>query len=141
VGNIVIGRLTGGLAKVRHCAYLYEWLDLSDPSGEVLAFFGQIRAAIDTYRHDRARHWELMREAMSLDATWDKSAEQYVHMYRYGLLLKSWRRQQQKLITTYLKSLKDEQAIFTEFFIPGLDGYSSPLDWALYHALKSKLTN
>ena len=40
LGNIVIGRATGGLTKVRHCAYLYDWLDISDRAGEAAAFFG-----------------------------------------------------------------------------------------------------
>jgi glycosyltransferase involved in cell wall biosynthesis len=47
VGNIVIGRATGGLTKVRPCAYLYEWLDISDRAGEANALFWQIKAAID----------------------------------------------------------------------------------------------
>ena len=50
LGNVVIGRATGGLTKVRHCAYLYDWLDISDRAGEAAAFFGQIAAAITTYR-------------------------------------------------------------------------------------------
>lgn len=137
VGNIVIGRLTGGLAKVRHCAYLYEWFDISDSSGEAMVFFEQIKTAIDTYRHNPDQHWQLMQKAMSLDATWDKSAEQYIKMYRYGLLVKKWHRQRQKLIDNYLKSVKDERAILQEFFIPAKGGYSSPADWALFQALAS----
>src|SRR6185503_439626 len=61
LGNIVIGRATGGLTKVRHCAYLYEWLDISDRVGEVNAFLGQIRAAIDTYRYNQPMHAQLIR--------------------------------------------------------------------------------
>ncbi|HXV99107.1 MAG TPA: glycogen/starch synthase, partial [Anaerolineae bacterium] len=52
LGNIVIGRAIGGLVKVRHCAYLYEWLDISDRAGEANAFFWQIKAAIDAYRYN-----------------------------------------------------------------------------------------
>src|SRR5256712_5698943 len=81
LGNVVIGRATGGLTKVRHCAYLYEWLDISDRAGEAAAFFGQIQAAMTTYRHQPARHAEMVRMAMAIDASWEYSARQYVEMY------------------------------------------------------------
>src|SRR5207253_1885434 len=90
LGNIVIGRATGGLTKVRHCAYLYEWLDISDRAGEATAFFGQIAAAMHTYRGNPARHAALVRAAMAINASWEYAARQYVDMYRYGLLAKQW---------------------------------------------------
>ena len=131
VGDIVIGRATGGLTKVRHCAYLYEWLDISDRGGEANAFFGQIRAAIDTYRYHPARHAELIRTAMAIDASWDKSAEQYVEMYRYGFLAKQWQAKRRQLVETFTQALAADQPIFAEFFSPGQQEYGDPLDWAL----------
>ncbi len=131
VGNVVIGRATGGLTKVAHCAYLYEWLDISDPAGEAIAFFGQIKAAIDTYRHRPAWHRELIREAMSIDASWDTSAEQYIRMYRYGFLMKKWHGKRRQVVTDYIRSLEDDQEIFKTFFTPGAAEYGDTLDWSL----------
>ncbi len=131
VGNIVIGRATGGLTKVRHCAYLYEWLDISDRAGEAEAFFWQIKAAIDTYRHNPTRHRELIRTAMNIDASWNASAGQYVEMYRYGLLVKQWLAARCNLISSFAQSLGEDQPTFTEFFIPGRQEYGDRLDWAL----------
>ncbi len=131
VGNIVIGRATGGLTKVRHCAYLYEWLDISDRAGEAEAFFWQIKAAIDTYRHNPTRHRELIRTAMNIDASWNASAGQYVEMYRYGLLVKQWLAARCNLIRSFAQSLGEDQPTFTEFFIPGRQEYGDRLDWAL----------
>ncbi len=131
VGNVVIGRATGGLTKVRHCAYLYEWLDISDQAGEANAFFFQIRSALDTYRHNPVRHGEIMRTAMGIDASWDRSATQYVQMYRYGHLTKKWLTERKKLIDKFVKALKDDQAMFAEFFIPGQQEYFDSFDWKL----------
>src|SRR4029077_14578964 len=87
LGNVVIGRATGGLTKVRHCAYLYEWLYISDRAGEAAAFCAQIATAINTYRHDPTRHTAYIQMAMAINASWEYSARQYVDMYRYGLLV------------------------------------------------------
>ncbi len=135
VGNIVIGRATGGLPKVWHCAYLYEWLDISDRAGEANAFFWQIKAAIDTYRHDKSRHAELIHAAMNINANWDKSAGQYVDMYRYGLLVKKWHKERTKLIDKFTQSLKEDHNMFIDFFIPGQNEYSDPFDWELKEQL------
>lgn len=136
VGNVVIGRATGGLTKVRHCAYLYEWLDISDRAGEARAFFGQVRAAIDTYRHAPERHTELLRTAMAIDASWDNSATQYINMYHYGHLAKQWLAERRKLVERFAKSLKQNREIFAEFFIPGQQEYGDRLDWSLRSRLK-----
>jgi glycogen synthase len=135
LGNIVIGRATGGLTKVRHCAYLYEWLDISDRAGEANAFFWQIKAAIDTYRHDPDRHSEMLRTAMAIDASWDTSATQYVDMYRYGLLTKKWLAERQKLIEKFAKSLKKDRDLFAQFLIPAQQEYGDRFDWELKEAL------
>jgi starch synthase len=136
VGNVVIGRATGGLPKVGHCAYLYEWLDISDRAGEANAFFWQIKAAIDTYRHNPTRHAELIRTAMDINASWDTSASQYVDMYHYGLLVKKWQAERRKLIGKFAKSLKKERDMFSEFFIPGQQEYGDQLDWELKNMLE-----
>ena len=135
LGNLVIGRLTGGLAKVRHCAYLYEWLDISDRDGEANAFFEQLKAAVDTYRQNSSRHWELMNTAMSLDASWDKSAAQYIQMYRFGLQMKRWQAARQKLLTDFAASLGEDNALFTRFFIPAHAEYSDRFNWQLKEIL------
>jgi glycogen synthase len=131
LGNIVIGRATGGLTKVRHCAYLYEWLDISDRAGEADAFLWQIRAAIATYRHDRDRHAELIRTAMTIDASWDASAAHYVEMLRYGLLAKQWQAQRRQVIESFTRSLDRDKAVFAEFFDPGRLEYGDRFDWEL----------
>jgi starch synthase len=136
VGNIVIGRATGGLTKVGHCAYLYDWLDISDRAGEANAFFEQIKAAIDTYRHRPDRHSELVRTAMAIDAGWQVSAGHYVDMYRYGLLVKTWQQERWKLIDRFVKTLKQDRALFGEFLIPGQAEYSDHFDWELKAALQ-----
>lgn len=136
VGNVVIGRATGGLPKVGHCAYLYEWLDISDRAGEANAFFWQIKAAIDTYRHNPTRHAELIRTAMDINASWDTSASQYVDMYHYGLLVKKWQAERRKLVGKFAKSLKKERDMFSEFFIPGRQEYGDQFDWELKNMLE-----
>jgi glycogen synthase len=138
VGNVVIGRATGGLTKVRHCAYLYEWLDISDRAGEATAFFWQIKAAIDTYRHNPARHRELIETAMAIDASWDVSAGQYVDMYRYGRLVKQWQAARRELIQRFADTLDRNGPMFNAFFIPGQKEYADRLDWELKHLLETE---
>src|SRR5262249_51994203 len=139
LGNIVIGRVTGGLTKVRHCAYLYEWLDISDRAGEATAFFGQIAAAIHTYRGNSARHAALVQAAMAINASWEYSAKQYVDMYRYGLLAKQWSKARQKLIAHFTQVLARERELFATFFMPGQQEYGDRLDWELKTALDKTL--
>ncbi len=139
LGNIVIGRATGGLTKVRHCAYLYEWLDISDRAGEAAAFFGQIAAAIATYRHNPARHAAMIRAAMAINAGWEYSARQYIDMYRYGLLAKQWYKERQKLIARFTHALAQERELFASFFMPGRQEYGDRLDWELKAALDKTL--
>lgn len=131
VGNVVIGRATGGLTKVRHCAYLYEWLDTSDYLGEANAFFYQIKAAVDNYRYNPAHHDYLIRTAMGIDASWDGSANQYINMYLYGLFIKTWHQARENLIAEFAKSLADDLPIFSEFFIPANDDYRDNFDWQM----------
>ncbi|MCK6629800.1 MAG: glycogen/starch synthase [Anaerolineae bacterium] len=135
VGNVVIGRAIGGLVKVRHCAYLYDWLDISDRPGEANAFFWQIKAAIDNYRSNHAHHDYLVRTAMAINSSWDASAAQYVEMYRYGLLIKKWQKSRRQLIDKFLSQLNTEKELFAEFFIPGRQEYADRLDWELKEAL------
>lgn len=138
VGNIVIGRATGGLTKVRHCAYLYEWLDISDRAGEANAFWWQIKQAIDDYRHNPGRHSFLLRTAMSLNASWDASAMQYVAMYRYGQLVKQWQAKRHQLVESFTRSLKNDQQTFADFFAPGHQEYADRLDWELKQFLMAQ---
>jgi glycogen synthase len=140
LGNVVIGRATGGLTKVRHCAYLYEWLDISDRAGEAAAFFGQIQAAMTTYRYRPALHAEMVRRAMAIDASWEYSARQYVEMYRYGFLVKDWYKKRQQLIADFTHALTPEQRkLFGMFFIPGRQEYGDRCDWELRAVLDREL--
>ena len=98
----------------------------------------QIKAAVDTYRHNPTRHTEMIRTAMSLEASWDTSAGQYVNMYRYGLLVKQWQREREALIKKFGTSLKKDRAMFTEFFIPASAEYRDNFDWALKEFLQKQ---
>jgi glycogen synthase len=90
-GTIPIVRATGGLTKIRHCGYLYEWLDISDPEGEAEAFFRKIAEALWVYRHDPMRHGWLIRQALNTDASWDRAARDYLTMYLEGIRWKQER--------------------------------------------------
>ncbi len=139
LGNIVIGRRTGGLPKVAHCAYLYDWLDISDRLGEAATFFEQIKAAIDTYRHAPAHHHHLLKTAMAVDAAWDQSAAQYIQMYRYGLLMKRWRierEQIQQRVDQFIQAVHTEDDLFGDFYQPL---WGDGLDWFLKERLMSKV--
>jgi glycogen synthase len=85
VGTIPICHATGGLTKIRHCGYVYEWLDIGDWSGECEAFAGKVREAIDVFRRDPNAHRTLMKAAMETDTSWDKSAGQYIDLYLAAL--------------------------------------------------------
>jgi len=139
LGTVVIGRATGGLTKVAHCGYLYEWLDISDPVGEANAFFAQIKHAVDTYRRNPLRHQELVRTAMKIDASWDASATQYLNMYRYGLMAKRWYFGRHELVRTFMASLRADKEMFTDFFVPALGEYHDALDTDLRKALLSDI--
>lgn len=135
LGTVVIGRHTGGLAKVRHCGYLYDWLDRSDPAGEAHAFFRAIQAAVGVYRHDSGRHDYLMRTAMALNTGWEASAALYVQLYRFGLLTKKWRHERTKLKEKFIRSLKEDRPIFSKFFAPAAAEYGDKFDWEMRRSL------
>jgi glycogen synthase len=135
LGNVVIGRATGGLTKVRQCAYQYDWLDLSDRAGEAAAFFRQIARAVDTYRRDHARHVELLRSAMAVRSSWDASADRYVEMYRYGVMAKAWHRKRAALVGAFVKGLGKDREVFADFFSPAQREYGDRFDWELARAL------
>jgi glycosyltransferase involved in cell wall biosynthesis len=121
LGNIVIAHRTGGLAKMEQCGYLYDWLDQADPAGEATAFFEQLRRAVDTYRNDPEWHAELVHRAMKIDASWAPSAQQYVRIYRYGLLFREWNRKRDSLlksVDTYSKKLLEKEPLFGQLFSP-----------------------
>lgn len=121
LGTIVIAHRTGGLAKIAGCGYLYDWLDLSDPAGEAEAFFQQIAAAVRTYRLDPGRHRELILKAMAIDASWAKSAETYLALYRYGILVKEWHRRQERMlgeVDAFARELAERDPDFARFFHP-----------------------
>jgi glycogen synthase len=85
VGTIPICHATGGLTKIRHCGYLYEWLDIGDWWGEVELFVATIHRAVRVLQRDPAGHQELMRAALRTPTSWDEPARQYVEIYLAGL--------------------------------------------------------
>jgi hypothetical protein len=74
-----------------------------------------------------------MRAAMATDASWDRSASQYVELYRYGLLAKRWRRGGS--IAGFLKELGEDKELFRRFLAPGRDEFADLRDLALKQAL------
>jgi len=73
----------------------------------------------------------LIRTAMAINSSWDKSAGEYVEMYRYGFLAKQWQAKRRQLVETFTQALAADQPIFAEFFSPGQQEYGDQLDWAL----------
>jgi len=136
LGTIPIARLTGGLGKIAHCGYLYEWLDISDREGEAAAFLQKVKEAIDVYRQNPARHYELVNAAVATDASWDKSAGQYVQLYRYGLVMKDWFAARGRLVKRFARSAKKALPQFAEFFIPAEAPYGDTFNWELRRALE-----
>jgi glycogen synthase len=119
LGTLVIGRRTGGLTKVSDCAYLYDWLDIGDREGERTAFLEQIRCALETYRNDPGTHDVLVQRAMSIDTGWQRSAAQYLMLYRYGVLVKQWqkKRSQRRIdVLRFAKKLIKEEPAFPLLF-------------------------
>ena len=85
VGTLPICRATGGLTKIRHCGWLYDWLDLGDWWGEVDAFFAVIREALGVFRTEPHEHLRRMRAGLRTDTSWDASALRYVELYLAAL--------------------------------------------------------
>ena len=93
-----------------------------------------------TYRQHPARHAEMVRMAMAIDAGWEDSARQYVEMYRYGFLVKQWYKKRQQLIADFTHELTPEQReLFAAFFMPGRQEYGDRCDWELRAALDREL--
>ena len=134
-GTIVIGRRTGGLAKVDHCAYLYDWLDVSDSWGETRALTGRILTAVDVRRFNPAEHARLVRAAMAIDASWDASAGQYVELYRYGAWARRWQAEQRQLVDRFETTLGPDRPVFARWFRPGSAEFEDRCDRELRRRL------
>ncbi len=137
LGNVVIARHTGGLPKVSHCAYLYEWLDVADHRGEAQAFFAKIREALDNYRYRPEHHLKTVARAMGVDASWAPAADRYLQLYRYGQLMKRWQEARRELTAKFVESLGEDRELFREFLAPGAAPYADPSNWALKLALET----
>ena len=118
LGTIPIARATGGLTKISHCGYLYDWLDIGDRAGEANAFYWKMKEAIDTFRYNPSHHLELIRRAMATNTNWDASADQYIEMYRCGTLMKQWRAECGNFLHMFANSLGYERNAFGRFFRP-----------------------
>jgi glycogen synthase len=134
LGTLPIVRAVGGLTKVRHCGYLYDWLDIGDFDGECQAFFGAIQEAMRVLRQDYPEHVRRMRAAMATDASWDKSAAEYVGLYRYGALAKRWKGGQDT-IADFIAELGPDRELFRRFLAPGRAEFADLRDLALKQAL------
>ena len=136
LGNVVVARRTGGLPKIGHCGYLYDWQDISDRAGEAWALLHKIGEAVNTYRHDPGRHAYLVHEAINTDASWDRSAHTYLDLYMYGLMSKRWVASREGLMESFVQDLGPNRELFARFFAPAHDEYAHPLDWQLKEKLK-----
>ncbi|GAB4238069.1 MAG: glycogen synthase GlgA [Acidobacteriota bacterium] len=137
LGTIVIGHRIGGLAKVQKCAYLYDWLDIGDPVGEADAFYRTIREALTVYYTNPELHRRLMLAAMSLDAGWERAAEQYLAVYHYGMLFRDWRKKRGVLlraVDAYAAKTVEQQPLFADLFAPV---HNDILDLRLQRALQN----
>lgn len=119
LGTIVIGHNTGGLSKVSSCAYLYDWLDSGDKSGEADAFFASIKHAVENLLLDPYKHSALIRAAMSLDSGWERSAAQYIEMYLFGIIYRSWQTKKEsilKQVDRYAAELFRKYPFFPDYY-------------------------
>lgn len=121
LGNVVVARRTGGLAKMEGRAYFYDWLDIGDDEGESEAFLAAVREAVRTYRLQPEEHRRLILKAMAVDASWARSAEKYLDLYRYGLFLVDWRRRRERIlgaVDLFASQLQRHGEGAARFFVP-----------------------
>ena len=119
LGTVVIGHNTGGLSKISECAYLYEWLDSGDTQGEAEAFFSSIKEAIETLRLNPKKHDNTVKAAMHLESGWEKSADQYINMYLFGILFRAWQGRKKtiiKQVDRYALRLFETHPFFLDFY-------------------------
>ncbi|MBI5623468.1 MAG: glycogen/starch synthase [Elusimicrobia bacterium] len=135
LGAVPICRATGGLVKVRHCGYLYEWLDVGDYGGEAEAFLAKVKEALAVFRDDYPGHQALVRRALATDAAWDASAADYVRLYRYGRLAKMWHASGRTDPEAFAAGLGRDRRLFSAFLAPGKGAYGHPADLELRAAL------
>ena len=135
LGNVVVARRTGGLPKIGHCGYLYDWQDIGDRAGEAWALLDQVAAAVGAYRHDHGKHRRLVQQAIDTDASWDRSAGQYLDLYRFGQLTRRWHAARGQLTEQFAGQLGEERDLFGRFFQPAQAEYADRLDWILREEL------
>lgn len=126
VGTLPICHATGGLTKIRHCGWLYEWLDIGDWWGEADAFFAVIQQALALYRGDPQAHRARMRAGMRTDTRWDEPAAQYVALYRTGVWLKRWRAQSAGLAGRFLDELGPSRETLRRLLAPESAAFPDP---------------
>jgi glycogen synthase len=136
LGTVVVARRTGGLAKMQGCGYLYDWLDEGDPAGEAQAFAAEVIRALTVRRERPWDHRTKLRASMTLDASWDRSADRYLDLYLHGLQSVAWRRERRALLQRFVEELGPDRERFASFFAPALEPWADPLDWELFHRLR-----
>ena len=137
LGTVVVARRTGGLAKMERCGYLYDWFDEGDPAGEAAAFGGLLIEALETRRDRPWEHRTRLMASMAIDASWDRSADQYLDLYLHGMQAVGWRRERRALIERFVDELGEDRERFERWFAPAGEPWSDPFDWELWHQLRS----
>ena len=136
LGTVVIARRTGGLAKMKPCGFLYDWLDEGDPAGEARVFGELVLEALLARRDRPWEHRTKVMASMTVDASWQRSADQYLDLYHHGLQALAWRRERRAMLERFIDDLGEDQARFASFFAPALEPWADPLDWELFHVLR-----
>lgn len=138
LGTIVIGRLTGGLAKVRDFSFMYEWYELADQQGEQETLLVKTAEAISTFRDDPQKILEMRRAGMAIDGSWRRSATDYLHMYQYGTLMQQCHAGVRARIEQFVEDCSsDETELLRQFSHPGTGQHRNVIS----SDLRARLTN
>ncbi len=127
LGTIVIGRLTGGLAKVRDFSFMYDWYDTSDEPGELDALYAKTAEALTTYRDKPDEILHMRKAGMTIDGSWHRSATQYLRMYQYGILVSENEQRLRQASSEFLKTRGGEDVEALRLFLNAGTGQQTNL--------------
>jgi starch synthase len=137
LGTIVIGRQTGGLAKVREFSFLYRWDDMADTAGEREKLLATTFEALMVFSQDPHRLYEMRRAGMEYDASWRQSATQYLRMYQAGRMVRRFLEHIDRQIDRFAKDCdRAETRLLRDFLQAG----SGEQRMALLAQLHQRLT-